>query len=565
MVSPSLYRLSMIPVALAALVLLFSVVSRPPAERADEAPDAFAGGRAAALAKALAETAPERVPGSDDAEAATEFVTDELLEIEGGQVSTQKFMAPVDGEDVEMTNVSLLLPGEIEDRLVIVAPRDCPEGNCAASSAAASGALLELARAIDITQHTRTVQLVSTEGAGSGGAGAEALADLLRLQPPEAAIAILHPGSPEPSPPFVLADSAGTQSASIGLVESAEAAAGRELRQSAELPRDTFDSLLQLAVPLGVGDSAVLISRGIDAVGLSSEGDLPLDPAGDTPADVSGQTLGQTGRAALSLFLALDVSTGPLEHGPDSYIPLAGKLVPDWAIALLALALLVPVGIVSADALIRAQRRGAHVYGALGWAALWSLPFLATLLFAYLLELIGLLPGPPFPYVPRLNDPGAGGIVSVLLLFAFLPGGLWAVRRLRTRPEPETAPAAVGAVAFTGALLLWVLNPFLALLAVPAVHAWPVSAARARGRGLGILALIIGLVPALFVVLHVGDELGVGGLAPWHLLLLVSGKHLGFTTMLCLCLLGGSLAASIDGLLRPKGRSRLDAYPARRG
>jgi hypothetical protein len=120
-------------------------------------------------------------------------------------------------------------------------------------------------------------------------------------------------------------------------------------------------------------------------------------------------------------------------------------------------------------------------------------------------------------------------------------------------------------VAFAGALMLWTLNPFLALLAVPAVHAWPVTAARARGRGLGILALIVGLVPAIFVLLHVSDELGVGGLAPWHVLLLVSGKHFGFTTMLCLCLLGGSLAASIDGLLRPKGHSRVDAYAKKRG
>jgi hypothetical protein len=116
-----------------------------------------------------------------------------------------------------------------------------------------------------------------------------------------------------------------------------------------------------------------------------------------------------------------------------------------------------------------------------------------------------------------------------------------------------------------GALLLWVLNPFLALLAVPAVHAWPVTAARARGKGLGILALVVGLVPALFVLGHIGDELGVGGLAPWHLLLLISGKHLGFTTMLCICLLGGSLAAAVDGLLRPKGRSRVDAYANNRG
>ena len=565
MISPSLYRASMIPVVFAALVLLFSVVSRPAPERGEEAPDAFSGGSAAALAEALSEAAPERVPGSDDAEAAVEFVTDEMLEIEGGQVSKQTFTAPFDGADVEMTNVSLLLPGETEDRLLIVAARDCPEGACAASSAAATGALLELARAIDNTQHSRTVQLVSTEGAGGGGAGAEALADLLQVQPPEAAIAILRPGSPEPSPPFVLAESAGSQSASVGLVESAEAAIGRELGRSAELPRDPFSSLMELAVPLGLGDSAVLISRGVDAVGISTEGDLPLDPADDTAADVSPQTLGQTGRAVLSLFLALDVAATPLEHGPDSYIPLAGKLVPDWAISLLALALLLPVGIVSVDALARARRGGAAVAGALVWAALWSAPFLATLLLAYLLEVVGLLGGPDFPYVPAVNDPGVGGILSIILLTASLAGGLWAVRRVRRRPGPETAPAAVGALAFAGAFLLWVLNPYLALLAVPAVHAWPVASARAAGKMLGILALAVGMAPALLVVGHVSSELDVGALAPWHLLLLVSGKHLSFATMLCVCLLAGSFAAAVDGLLRPKGRSAVDAYAINRG
>jgi hypothetical protein len=192
-------------------------------------------------------------------------------------------------------------------------------------------------------------------------------------------------------------------------------------------------------------------------------------------------------------------------------------------------------------------------------------PFLATLLFAYLLELIGLLPGPAFPYSPALNEPGVAGVISVVLIIAALGGSLWGVRRLRRRAEPETAPAAVGAVAFTAGLMLWALNPFLALLAVPAVHAWPVTAARARGRVLGILALAIGLVPALIVLLHIGDALGVGGLAPWHLLLLISGKHLDTATMFCICVLGGSLVAALDGLFRPSGEVPLDAYAIQRG
>ena len=238
----------------------------------------------------------------------------------------------------------------------------------------------------------------------------------------------------------MLAESAGSQSASVGLVESAEAAVGRELGRSAELPRDTFSSLMQLAVPLGVGDSAVLISRGVDAVGLSSEGDLPLDPVDDTADSVSGQTLGQIGRAALSLFLALDASSGPLEHGPDSYIPLAGKLVPDWAIALLALTLLVPVGIVSADALIRAHRRGARVYACarLGGAVERALPCDPSARLSARADRPA--SGPAFPYVPALNDPGAGGIVSIVLLFAALLGGTGAVRRFCAAPGAGNRP-----------------------------------------------------------------------------------------------------------------------------
>ena len=134
------------------------------------------------------------------------------------------------------------------------------------------------------------------------------------------------------------------------------------------------------------------------------------------------------------------------------------------------------------------------------------------------------------------------------------------MKRLRPRAGPETAPAAVGVTAFTGAIALWLINPFLALLAAPAAHAWPVAAARSRGRGLGVLALALGLLPAVALLAHISSELDAGALAPWHLLLLVSGKHLGFATMLCLCLLAGSFAAAVDGLVRPKGQSRVDAY-----
>ena len=97
-----------------------------------------------------------------------------------------------------------------------------------------------------------------------------------------------------------------------------------------------------------------------------------------------------------------------------------------------------------------------------------------------------------------LNDPGAGGIVSIVLLSAALAGGLWAVRRLRGRPGPETRPPPSAPSPSPGRCCSGSINPFLALLAVPAVHAWPVDRRPAPAdRALGVLALAVGLLPAV--------------------------------------------------------------------
>ncbi len=327
MLEPRLYRLGLLLALAAAVVLMFSVVSRPPTLRSDVAPDAFDGTRAAALDRQMLELARERQPGSAADAAAAAFVAQRFRAVQGGQVSVQRFSGSFDDHSVQMRNVSLVLPGLSDRRIAVIAPRDCAEGPCAASSGAATATLLELADAFDGARHAKTLVFVSTDGSTAGAEGAKMVAAALQGTPTEAAVVISQPGSGLGRRPFVVPWSAGPQSASIQLQESAETAVSSEI-DGDPLDTGTFGSLFRLAIPSGLQEQAVLIEHGVDAIGISSAGDRPLPASEDGPGSLDPAALGSFGRAALSLVFALDSLPDPLEHGPDAYLPLAGKLIP---------------------------------------------------------------------------------------------------------------------------------------------------------------------------------------------------------------------------------------------
>src|SRR4051794_19110033 len=395
-----IYRGALLLALGALVVVMFSVVSRPEPVRSKLAADAFDGERAAAIDRALLEVAPNRTPGSEDDRAAADFVAKQFGNVHGGQVSIQGFSGSFGGEDVKLRNVSLLVPGNKTDRrIVIVAPRDCAGGPCAVSSGAATGALLELAHAFDGAQHDKTLLFVSTDGSVAGSAGAKALAAVLGATPADAVVVVSAPGAASPSRPFVVPWSSGEQSASIQLLESAETAVSTEAAGD-PLSIGTIPAMLRLAVPAGLGEQAPLIAAGVDAIAISSAGERPLPASADGLDSLSGESLGDFGRAALSLTLSLDADNDPIEHGPGTYLPLAGKLIPGWSIALLVLTLLLPVGLVSIDGLARASRNDQHVLGALAWLLSRALPLVAVFVLAYLLAWLGLLPAPSFPFDP---------------------------------------------------------------------------------------------------------------------------------------------------------------------
>ena len=543
-----LYRLAFLPALLAVVVAMFSLEGAPSALEPVTPPTTFEGDRAAAVARQIANSAPERTPGSEGDAAVADLVADRFDEIPGGAVSEQRYEAEVDGEDRSLRNVLLTLPGEAGSAIVVAAARDADPGPGAASSAAATGILVELANALRLS-HSKTFILASVSGSTAGGAGISELIDgLPERESIEAVVVISQPGAASPRRPFVVTSSTGEPTASAQLVRTAERAV--EVQAEARTGTESaFTQLARIAIPSGLGDQAVLIGEGTDAVAISSAGERPLPDADDQPDDLAAETVDEFGRAVQSTVAALDVTIAEPVHGPATYIELGNNLLPGWALAMLALALLAPAAVVAVDGCARAAREQLAVGSALAWAGARSLPFVGALAVLYLLAAVGAVPRPPFPFDPADYELGGRAAVAFGVMGLVAAGSAWLLRarRITGSRAPEPAVCGVGAVAVAAAVLLWFANAYLALLVVPIAHLWLLTAGPPTTvrRTAIVAASVLACAPLLAAFVAVARALDLGADAPWTFALMVADGQLGFATMLSLCFLFGALAGGV--------------------
>jgi hypothetical protein len=564
-ISFRIYRAAFAPALAVVVVLLFSLQGRPAPLPPVVASAEFDQEAAAKIDRQIVDAAPVRTPGSEGDGAIANLVQKRFASVSEGQVTEQRFGHTFEGEDVELRNLILTLPGESARSVVVLAARDSASGPGAASSAAATATLLELVDKLRTYRHTKTLVFVSTDGGSDGAAGARVFAERFAERDLiDGAVVLWQPGSATLREPSLLDASAGSQSPSAQLVRTAERALTDQVGRQPQ-PEGMFGELAQLALPSGLGEQAVLIERGIDAVGLSSAGERPLPVADDQPDDLSAATLGDLGRTALLLVATLDGAAAPPEHGPTAYLNLAGNMVPGWALALLALTLLLPAALASLDALGQAFRHGARVGSALLWSASRSLPLLGAVLLLYLLAVTGIVARPAFPFDPNRFRVGAGQIVAMTFLASVIVAGYYAIRGWRVPAElpPELAAPALGLVSAFAVLLAWLANPYLALLLVPVAHVWLLDARRAGALPwpLALGAIALSLLPMAAAVLQVTGRLDLGSGAPWDLLLMVGDGQIGFLEMLAICLLGGSLVGLVALAVRPEGGRVRDSRP----
>lgn len=549
-----LYRLAWLPAVLALVVLMFSLEGAPEAVEPAAATGTFEGDRAVAEARRIAADIPEREPGSTGDDQLADLVESRFDEIAAGAVSEQSFEAEYEGEQVEMRNVLLTLPGEASSSIVVAAARDSAEGPGAATSAAATGVLIELANALGVAGHDKTYILASTSGSAAGAAGArELLAGLPERDSVEAVISISQPGAAETRPPYVVATATDESSGPAQLARTAELAVESQAQLRATRP-SALSQLARLAFPSGLGEQAPLVADGFNAISISAAGERQLESSADLPEDLEPATLEAFGRAVQATVAAVDVAGFELEPGPGSHLELGDNLLGGWTLALFALTLLLPAAVAAADACARAARSGAAPLASLVWNAARALPLIGSVLALHGLAIVGAIPRPPFPFDPALYELGARAAITlgVVVVVAVLSAVLLRSRGVTAARAPGAAVPAGGAIAALACLLIWLANPFLALLLVPAAHVWLLGAGRSGPWAAVAMvgATVVACIPAAAALASVAAALDLGGTAPWTFALMVADGQIGLEVIVPLCFLGGALLAGSALALR---------------
>ena len=563
MVDPRIYRASFVPALLALIVAMFSLGSRPGAQVSDLAPDAFSGVDATADARSFVQRFPDRRPGSPDDDALAGVVAARFRAL-GLETSRQRFFADVDGSERELSNVIGRLRGRSDREVVILASRDAA-ARPGAASAADTAVLLELTQALDALDRTKTIVLVSTDGATAGNAGAHRFAERYPGRDKvDVAVVLEDLGAAPPRRPFVVPWSTGSARASVTAARSAEAALRRETGAASGL-ESWPGQWVRLAWPLTLGEQGPLVSAGLDAVTLTARGELPRGAGDDQPGRVAPDRLTRFGRAGFAAVLAFD-SARYSRAQTNRDLVLGRNVLPAWSLALLAVTLALPVLIAGLDAMARARRRRAPVAAwatwALGAAAAFGIAAGAAVAF----ELIGWLPDSIEEAVTPPTAPSVGEAAAPLAVLALLFALSWVVVRPRLAGGRRLEDVAAGAAVLAPLLAAEVVavslfNPFAGLLLLPAAHlallaAWPV-----RPRPALLAAAVIGAglaLPALALLYH-GARLDLGLSVETYALILVGAFSESLASVVLGSLVAGTIvSAAIVTLRAGTGEQPLD-------
>jgi hypothetical protein len=556
MLNARLYRAALVPFALILAISAFSLGGRPAPLVSTLTPDAFQGQRAFAEMQALAARYPQRRAGSPGDLALAGHLAAELKSLggmsgAGYSVSTESFTGrTIDGQRT-LTNVVAERPGSTNaSPIVIVAHRDAA-GPGSTAEMSGTAVLLELARVFASRETKRPIVLVSTSGGSGGAAGAAWAAEsgaIAGREPVDGAIVLGDMAAAHLRRPAVVPYSDGYGAAPLQLQRTLTGSIAKVAGYDPGSPT-LLGQLAHLAVPFAVGEQGALDSAGVPAVLVQASGEQ-----GPAPHErVSAERLEGLGRSVLDSIDALDAAPD-VEGAPQTGLLLQGKTLPSWAVALLGLALLFAPAVAALDAMARARRRNLPIGRATLWTLSCGLPFLACALFAYALGLVGIIdvPSLPAPAGSIRFDGAAATELAVLGLTFVLAWLLWGLLMARLgwerRPDPDVGGLAAVLVLVAVGAITWLVNPYAALLIVPAANVLLVlTAAELRpGRPAALLAVAVAVAPLVLLIAFYADQLGLGpGAAATTALQLLAGGHVALgRALLWSAALGALLAAA---------------------
>lgn len=549
-----LYRLALVPVVVALLLAAFSFGQRAAPLTTTLVPEAFEGTAAMKLLHEMEAIAPTRKVGSHGDMRLLRFIEHDLesfggFEKGGYDITLHEIAADTPSGHVGPIDLVAARPGaSTELPIVLLAPRDALAPRSAAQLSG-TAALLELATVLASAETTHPVFIVFADGASAGVSQVASVLQEGVAARYDAAIVLGDVAGKGLRPPLSLPFSTSFGSAPEQLQSTVAAALRSELSRDPGSP-SLASQLAHLAFPLTTRDQGQLNAVGIPAVSIDLAGERGPPPG----EDVSAARMQSVGRAVLSAFYAID-HVGEMSDAQSTGLTIAGRTLPLWAVRLLVLALILGPAAVSFDAAVRMTRRG-HRTDAWVWFALTcAVPFAIGVGALKAVAAIGIMPSPPEPAPAAAISFGAGPVLGLLLAIAVFALS-WRIWRpfadtFDREGIPTSGIAGVGSlsVACVLSLVIWVLNPYAALLLVPALHCWLVlvSPQHQPPTRAGRLALALGPLLALgLVILYYALALG---LSPWQVLLsgamMAAGGYLSLVALAFWCLAFGLFAAML--------------------
>jgi hypothetical protein len=512
------------------------------------------------FARELARRFPDRSPGSRGAAEAAAWVDARFTDV-GLDAQRDDFSAELAGPgDVPLVNLIAVAPGRSPETIVVMAHRDNSGRSPGANdNASGTGALLEIARNVDVTRPAHTLVFLSTDGGAFGGAGAarfatrpESLARLVGGAASVIAVVNLDAIAGGRVPRLLFGGDAA-RSPSATLVATADESIAAETGRAPERPAP-LAQLVDLGFPFTLHEQGPFVAHGTPAVTVTTGGERPGETAADSLTALDADQLGALGRSAQDLVLRLD-ATAELARGTQSYVYAGSRTVRGWTIQFALLAALVPFLVATVDLFARCRRRHVSLAPALRSLAsrigVWAWVGVLFLVFAA----AGALPsGVGRPISPDASVAGDWP-VAVLVGLGVLAALGWLVARPRLLPHaPATREDELGghlaAMIVLGlvALVIAGTNPYALLFVLPSLHAWlwlphisrenlPLRLA-VWAAGFAGLALLVGSFAVRF---------GLGWDAPWYLVALVSVGYVA-PPLLVAALVWAAVAGQVGAL-----------------
>ena len=161
-----MYRTAFVPALIALFVAAFALEDRPDPARSTVAADVFVGARAMESLNSLAQTFPDRTPGSADDNRMADLVerTFKAPDETSGNTpfNVRRVVTPSRGRD--LTTVVATRPGQSDRRIVLLANRD----GAGLANLSGTAALLELSRVLKSREMRKTLRTRSLTVAASG-------------------------------------------------------------------------------------------------------------------------------------------------------------------------------------------------------------------------------------------------------------------------------------------------------------------------------------------------------------------------------------------------------------